>query len=543
MSLFDSIISGASEKFGLGNKTGSVLSALLSLMTDQNRGGFAGFLDLFSKAGLGDVASSWISSGVNSELSNEQVELALGEDTISDIASQADISKDEAASALAYMIPNVVDKLTPDGVVPEEKDLLSKIGDFLSGIGGAVAGAALGAAGTVGAMASGASDKVGDAASATVDSGKAVVGGAAEMVGDATGATVEAGKKAMSAVGDVFDGDGDGGGILKWLLPLILLGLALLLGFWFCSKKPEGVTPTGNTNTNKAANSTAKAMDSAFKIEAQDGKYTVTGLVKDEAMKKQIMDSLTAQFGAGNVNFDGLKVDAAAKDFGAGWWGNFTKLLPNLKDWKNGALAFVGSAITEAAGLPKAAIDSIKELFKGWTLPVSVLGTGDEAVKAMNEAAEKAMETASTPEEIVKALNSSIIQFASGKADIDPKSQELIDKAAQVLKKLPAGSTVTVGGHTDNVGDKAKNQKLSEDRSNSVMKALVAKGVPAATLAAKGYGDTVPKADNATAEGKFQNRRIEYSLGSGAAPTVTTTETKPTESNANAKPAAANANH
>ena len=71
MSLFDSIISGASEKFGLGNKTGSVLSALLSLMTDQNRGGFAGFLDLFSKAGLGDVAASWINSGVNTELSDE----------------------------------------------------------------------------------------------------------------------------------------------------------------------------------------------------------------------------------------------------------------------------------------------------------------------------------------------------------------------------------------------------------------------------------------------------------------------------------------
>ena len=45
MSLFDSIISGADEKFGLGNKAGTLVSALLSLMTNQNRGGFAGFLD------------------------------------------------------------------------------------------------------------------------------------------------------------------------------------------------------------------------------------------------------------------------------------------------------------------------------------------------------------------------------------------------------------------------------------------------------------------------------------------------------------------
>jgi uncharacterized protein YidB (DUF937 family)/outer membrane protein OmpA-like peptidoglycan-associated protein len=263
MSLFDSIISGAAEKFGLGDKAGTLLSALLSLMTDQDRGGFAGFLDLFSKAGLGDVASSWISSGVNTELSEAQVESVLGKATITDLANQADVNASTAKSALAYMIPNVVDKLTPDGVVPEEKDLLSKIGDFLSGIGGAVAGAALGAAGAVGAVASGAADKVGDAAEATLDAGKAVVGKGAEVVGDAAGATLDAGKaavgavgdaagSAMNAVGDVLDG-GDGG-ILKWLLPLILLGLLLALGFWFCTKTPT--PPATNANANANANKT-----------------------------------------------------------------------------------------------------------------------------------------------------------------------------------------------------------------------------------------------------------------------------------------------
>jgi outer membrane protein OmpA-like peptidoglycan-associated protein/uncharacterized protein YidB (DUF937 family) len=269
MSLFDSIINEAGEKFGLGDKSGTLLSALLSLMTDQNRGGFAGFLDLFSKAGLGDLASSWISSGANSELSEEQVESALGEETITDIANQADINASTAKSALAYLIPNVVDKLTPDGVVPEEKDLLSKIGDFLSGIGGTIAGA-------VGAVASGAAEKAGDAAETVGDAGKAVVGKGVEIagkgveiVGDAAEATVDAGKKAvgavgdtagsaLNAVGDVFDGDGDGG-ILKWLLPLILLGLLLLLGFWFCGKPPVVKAPETNANQASNANSTANA--------------------------------------------------------------------------------------------------------------------------------------------------------------------------------------------------------------------------------------------------------------------------------------------
>ncbi|NJM53680.1 MAG: DUF937 domain-containing protein [Blastocatellia bacterium] len=271
MSLFDSIISTAGERFGLGDKSGTLLSALLSLMTDQNRGGFAGFLDRFSQAGLGDTVASWIGSGANSDLSEEQVESALGNDAITEIANQADVNASTTKSALAYMIPNVVDKLTPDGVVPEEKDLLSRIGDFLSGWGGAIAGAGLGAAGAVGAMASGAADRVGDTGKAVVGKGVEVAGKGVDMVGDAAGATFDAGKAAMGAVGgaasgalnsvgDVFDGDGDGGGILKWLLPLILLGLLLLLGFWFCGKGTTTTNTTNtNANTNKATNTTANS--------------------------------------------------------------------------------------------------------------------------------------------------------------------------------------------------------------------------------------------------------------------------------------------
>ncbi len=250
MSLFDSIISEAGSRFGLGDKSGTLLSALLSLMTDQNRGGFAGFLNLFSKAGLGDVASSWISSGVNSDLSEEQVESALGSDTITTIANQAGVNSTTAKSALAYLIPGVVDKLTPDGVVPEESSMLSTIGDFLSGWGGAALGAAGAVAGLAGSAIGGTAGAVGDVAGAGIDAGKKAVG----AVGDVAGAGVDAGKKAVGdamnmvggAMGDVTEG---GGGILKWLLPLILLGLLLLLGFWFCSKAP--VAPVGNANANK----------------------------------------------------------------------------------------------------------------------------------------------------------------------------------------------------------------------------------------------------------------------------------------------------
>jgi uncharacterized protein YidB (DUF937 family)/outer membrane protein OmpA-like peptidoglycan-associated protein len=243
MSLFDSVISMAAEKFGLGDKSGTLLSALLSMMTNQDSGGFSGFLNLFSKAGLGDLASSWVSSGANSSLSNEQLESALGSNTIGSIAEKVGLSTSTATSAMAWMVPQVIDKLTPDGVVPEEKDLLSKIGDFLSGWGGAAVGAVGAVAGFAGSAVGGTANAVGDVAGAGVDAGKKVVGAVGDTLGGAS-------KMVGGAIGDVTDG---GSGILKWLLPLLLLGLLLLLGYWFCGKGQAPATNT-NTNINKPAN-------------------------------------------------------------------------------------------------------------------------------------------------------------------------------------------------------------------------------------------------------------------------------------------------
>ena len=69
-----------------------------------------------------------------------------------------------------------------------------------------------------------------------------------------------------------------------------------------------------------------------------------------------------------------------------------------------------------------------------------------------------------------------------------------------------------IGGHTDNTGNAAANLKLSEARAAAVRARLVELGVSDAILTAKGYGDTKPVADNGTAEGRAQNRRMEFSL-------------------------------
>ncbi|MFN5418542.1 MAG: OmpA family protein [Flavobacteriia bacterium] len=101
------------------------------------------------------------------------------------------------------------------------------------------------------------------------------------------------------------------------------------------------------------------------------------------------------------------------------------------------------------------------------------------------------------------------IQFDNGKATIVKKSLANLDNVAKIMLANPAYNLM-INGHTDNVGDPAKNLKLSEDRTKAVKAYLMGKGVAENRMTATGYGDTQPKASNATAKGKAANRRVEF---------------------------------
>lgn len=77
-----------------------------------------------------------------------------------------------------------------------------------------------------------------------------------------------------------------------------------------------------------------------------------------------------------------------------------------------------------------------------------------------------------------------------------------------MLKDDPA-LRLSVNGHTDNRGDAAHNQALSEGRARAVVSALTGQGIEAARLTAQGFGDTQPVADNSSDEGRARNRRVE----------------------------------
>ena len=328
MGTLDTVLTDVGTQFGIsGSKSTSLLSGLLSMIT-ETPGGLAGFLDRFRKAGLSDVVSSWVGGTTPRPLSNTALETAVGHDGIDRIASKAGLSFSTAASALSYMVPGLVQRLTPGGVIPNRlpNDILAY------------------------------------ASSATA----AVAAGTRE-------AALAVERRVKS-------------GAPAWLWPLLAVLVLFLLGYWFW----------GSRQTVKNA-----AFDVADQVRAATQKAT-------------------AALGA-------LKPGFSAQD-------------------------------------------------------------------------------------LVTALNLNVINFASGSAQIPADSTDYLNRVAVAIKAAPAGTVLEIAGHTDNSGDSASNMALSQQRADAVRAYLIQQGVDPNTLVTKGYGDTKPVASNDTDEGKFHNRRIEFSL-------------------------------
>jgi len=98
--------------------------------------------------------------------------------------------------------------------------------------------------------------------------------------------------------------------------------------------------------------------------------------------------------------------------------------------------------------------------------------------------------------------------FDTGKATLKPESQEQIGNINEILKAYPAVE-LKFGGYTDNSGDPQANLKLSQARAEAVMAEIVKLGIDKTRLAAEGYGDQHPVADNASEEGRQRNRRVD----------------------------------
>jgi outer membrane protein OmpA-like peptidoglycan-associated protein len=119
---------------------------------------------------------------------------------------------------------------------------------------------------------------------------------------------------------------------------------------------------------------------------------------------------------------------------------------------------------------------------------------------------EQAREAAASITGILRLQN---VEFVTGSDRLTPRGQQVLNQVAGVLQKYP-GMPVGIEGHTDSKGDPNSNMQLSRKRADSVKQYLVDKGIPAANVTSAGFGQTKPIASNATAEGRQENRRVEF---------------------------------
>ncbi|MHC1696897.1 MAG: YidB family protein [Geobacteraceae bacterium] len=133
MGLLDEIVSKVSGVMGQGEgEQSGLLDGVMQLLGSKESGGLAGLVQSFQGNGLGGIISSWIGTGENQPISAGQLQQVLGSDAIQGIAAKAGIAPEEIAGKLAEFLPGVIDKLTPDGTLPEG-GLLEKGMEILKG--------------------------------------------------------------------------------------------------------------------------------------------------------------------------------------------------------------------------------------------------------------------------------------------------------------------------------------------------------------------------------------------------------------------------
>ena len=178
-----------------------------------------------------------------------------------------------------------------------------------------------------------------------------------------------------------------------------------------------------------------------------------------------------------------------------------------------------GSAIGAGAG---AAIGGIIGKATGKTTTGVLVGTAVGATagaiigRQMDKQAEeleKSLEGANVERvgDGIQVTFDSAILFAVNSSDLTPEAQASIKDLASSLQEYP-NTRVLIVGHTDNTGQAAYNQTLSEKRAQSAAFILAEAGVDPSRLEVTGYGITKPVADNSTVEGRRQNRRVEVAI-------------------------------
>ena len=132
MGLFDSVIGAVSGHMQQNGGLGNVLGGLLA--NNSELGGLSGLVEKFNQKGMGDIVGSWIGKGDNLPISADQIASAFGNGTMGNMANQLGLDPAQVSAQLAQMLPGLIDKLTPNGALPEGG--LGQSGDLMGMLGG-----------------------------------------------------------------------------------------------------------------------------------------------------------------------------------------------------------------------------------------------------------------------------------------------------------------------------------------------------------------------------------------------------------------------
>ncbi|WP_036261511.1 OmpA family protein [Methylocapsa aurea] len=462
MTQFDNLTQDIGARFNLGPKAGPLIQELLRLIAGPPEG-VAGFLNKFRTAGLASEVDSWLGRSDSAPLSPPQVEQALGR-SVGEIAGKLGLNREVVATAIGYIAPKMIGMMTPGGIIPT----------------------------SIPAWASRFSQPAAPGSSSRIS----------EFSTERARQTSLGQANRGQASEDISRRN-------RWLMPAAAALVAIgALGYLMSGR--TGDQAAIQPSPSSTAMAPAASIPARLALVNDNGLVVFSGVVRDGAARGAIMDSLKRAFGADKISGD-LTVDGRA--YPATWVNNLKAALDNFKTPGAQAL-FEGNKLSVGGPISDSERNRIVNALK------SVMGTQYAFATLSDGAAAKgsalsALKPGFTGAELVGVLNQSNFDFPTNSAELPASAKPILQQAASLMKQLPAGTLVQIGGYRDSAVESATNMQLSQQRADAVRQALVEGGVNPSMLRAKGLG----VANGGAMEGRSSDagrmrasRSIEFSI-------------------------------
>jgi len=127
MSIFDTLAGQVLGQFSPEGGLQGMFEAVGAMLTNPQTGGLQGLVEAFQGQGFGDVIASWIGTGQNLPVSAEQLQSVLGSERLQSIAASLGLNTQDVAAQLAQLLPQIVDRLTPNGAIPDSRGALDAL--------------------------------------------------------------------------------------------------------------------------------------------------------------------------------------------------------------------------------------------------------------------------------------------------------------------------------------------------------------------------------------------------------------------------------